>query len=110
MIQDTTQQVLTEVTTRLDAVAAKLGMAADHMWPILVRQQFYEGLVLTIAISTVAVTFLVGGIFGFKKHFEDGWWIACSVISAVLFAIAAGWSISTINPEYYAFMDLMGRF
>jgi hypothetical protein len=101
-----------EILSRLDALALKLGVAVEHLWEILVRQGFVEGVCGAIG--------LLLGSFGvcvsyklFKKAFHDdiddnlaGGCIIAGVIIAILaiiFILIGFFDIQYLfNPEYFA--------
>jgi small-conductance mechanosensitive channel len=114
-----------EILKRLDAIAEKLGVAAQHLWSVLVRQAYIESVaqvvtgILLIVAAVVIVRFVkrsydremtrqlnglydsheaIGQFFGF---------VLCSI------AIVAGVSVITFgclgiaNPEYYALKEIL---
>ena len=44
MIQETAGQVAQEIMTRVDALAAQLGVTVEYLWPTLVQYQVARGL------------------------------------------------------------------
>jgi cytochrome bd-type quinol oxidase subunit 1 len=56
------EKITEEVLKRIDALAAKLGVVAEHLWEVLVRQAAIDGYVhlawaaVLFVISTVLVT------------------------------------------------------
>ena len=104
------------VMSRLDAVAAKIGVAAQHMWPVLVKQAqlgAYSAIAMTIVVLLLVLTLVIAG---FKMAGEK------SDASEICFAIAAAISVATLlvmtvemlniiggicNPEYMALKDLV---
>jgi hypothetical protein len=52
---DIQQSLQDAIFTRLDAVAAKLGVAAGHIWPVLVRQARVDGVRDVVTGCTLAL-------------------------------------------------------
>lgn len=118
-----TTEVIKIVTDKIDVavatLSAKLGVATDHFYPILVKQQSITA-ITNIAVSLMSVTifFLI-----FKKIRslvdEDGectegnemasaFAIFLSEVSCIFLLVALTNGIPTLlNPEYAAFMDVV---
>lgn len=47
-----------EIFARLDAIGAKLGVLANHLWEVLVRQAYIEGVTDLIFAAIAAIWFL----------------------------------------------------
>ncbi len=45
-----TEEVVKEVMTRFDALAVKAGVGVDYFWPMLVKQQIWEGVAYTATV------------------------------------------------------------
>jgi hypothetical protein len=121
-MNDQTTQLLSQ---KLDQLAAKLGVAATHLWAALVRQQYIEG-VLSIVYAVAAVAGIVGLAFLVRylntlrkadtaSFDEFGYWLGmglCVAVSGGLGATALGYIGTAItalaNPEYGAFQALAG--
>lgn len=58
-MQQFEDKVLTEVTTRIDALSAKLGAGVDHLWPALVRFQFAGAVGNLFILVLLALVFSV---------------------------------------------------
>lgn len=108
-----------EIFSRLDAVAAKLGVAADQLWEILIKQAFIEGIT-----SLIWAVILIGAAI-------IGWWGVCSkrftwtsfdqeapgpkflfILAGLGCTIAAPFALTSaiqylLNPEYQAFQNLL---
>ena len=116
-----------EVLSRVDALAAKLGIAAQHVWEIYVQQAKVEA--IRDVITTVLFLLIAFGLFkaipffwGLKQkaasvdRYEDGaGWAAAAIISGVLILPAVGLVLGFlysavgewINPQYWAFQHLV---
>lgn len=125
-----TTQIVTEFGNKLDGyievLAAKLGVAVDHFWPIFVRQQFVEGLtivVILIVLLSAGVFLLSMGVANTRdinrKGKEKDYLLAKGIIGwagglLCMLAFAGGLSSSGVesiskiaNPEYYAVQALV---
>jgi hypothetical protein len=127
--------VVDKVAGLLEKVADKIGVAADKVWPWLVKQQVLEG-------SSLLVLFLIGAVGTFFTVKGCGrWWGESTrmkendsfsnkdekeitvfsrrlmyTVGAIIFALVAlvtgiefinigAWKL--FNPEYFALMDLI---
>ena len=101
-------QISKEIFDRLDAIGAKLGVAANHLWPALIKQAYMDG----VRDSTVAGVFLIlvgaSGLlvrYGFKQEDEDAF-IAGNCFAVLFLLLFAVWAYPAIgelcNPEFYA--------
>jgi hypothetical protein len=118
-VTEPTQSLQDAIFTRLDAIAAKLGVAAGHIWPVLVRQATVDGVrdLITAGVLGVGAFYLakLARYLNNKEDWLDDFAIIMSAISAL---ILAGVSIiylcssvgELINPEYYAFSGLKDLF
>ncbi|UGO49329.1 hypothetical protein EMILIAHAH_243 [Bacillus phage vB_BanH_Emiliahah] len=110
----------------IDELAKQLGVAATHVYEVLVKQQYVEGISLGvksgITILLILLTWYLVNKLVFKKYefIEDetglGFlvWIFGVVLAFVtlMFAIDIVGDITLavkklMNPEYYALQDLM---
>lgn len=110
----------------IDELAKQLGVAATHVYEVLVKQQFVEGVSLGvksgITILLILLTWYLVNKLVFKRYefIEDetglGFlvWIfgAALAFGTLLFAIDIVGDITLavkklLNPEYYALQDLM---
>jgi len=113
-----------EVLQRLDAIAAKLGVVASHLWVVLIKQAISDGTVY-LTFSFIGLLVATGAGFStkyafFKYRHSDGYnerdtWFWATIGSAVVLAIAGLLCIWTgsdgfqqfYNPEYYALQSLI---
>jgi len=107
-----------EVLQRLDAIAAKLGVVASHLWVVLIKQAISDG---TVYLTFSFIGLLVATEYAFFKYrHSDGYnerdtWFWATIGSAVVLAIAGLLCIWTgsdgfqqfYNPEYYALQSLI---
>lgn len=110
----------------IDELAKQLGVAATHVYEVLVKQQFVEGISLLVKSGiTVAILLLVWYLINkllFKKYhvIEDDYdmgfliWIVGAIVAVVTFFIVLNvvgditlGVKKLMNPEYYALETLM---
>lgn len=105
-----------EVLTRLDALAAKLGVAAGQMWDILVRQSWLVSGIMQTAVGAAFVIMAIVGLY-FMGTTDDWQEPKPRSVSGVVLAffgfLFAAILLSQgiphlINPEYYALKDILG--
>lgn len=53
------ENVTNNVMEILNQIAAKLGVAAEHLWKVLIKQQYADGLVLLILAAACIIVFCV---------------------------------------------------
>jgi len=128
-------EVSKEVLKRFDTVgekielviktlAEKIGVGAEHFWPVFVKQQYVEGV---SSIITWIIPIIVGSIISYifykfhviekeknKGYYEDGYAFSCgfSIVVTLMILIIALFRISyaipkIFNPEYSALRDII---
>lgn len=105
----------------IESLANKLGVASAHVYEILVRQAFSEGLItLILCCASLLVTFiiLIVGVIWFRRAIKQrnddeayavfiiGGLLFISFMLAGLIPIKKGF-LMTMNPEYYAIRDII---
>lgn len=118
-----TKEVVEQFGAKLDSyiqvLAEKLGVAAEYVYPLFVKQQVIEGiwffsaLFFFFAISSFAIYY--GMKEGAKQKWKDGPYLISLVPGIIIFALcligmAMGGSESLtkiINPEYAAIKELV---
>lgn len=123
MIQQAVQAVAdtslrAEVFSRIDAIGAKLGVAANHLWPVLVRQSYADAAIDLVLGTTFALVAFrcyswLPGLWK-KSDGDDVYFmgvclstlglVAATVAVVVCLSQAAG---RFINPEYYALQSVL---
>lgn len=120
-----------ELFKRLDALSEKLGVAASHLWQILVRQGMAEAmgdlsLVLLAGIGLIACTktLLWARKYGTENVDREGEWPVQAIVGFVVSGITGIIAIIAIfinthtfvlwavNPEYFALekvLSLIGK-
>ena len=111
-----------ELLSRLDALAAKLGVTATHLWEVLVAQQAlrWMNVVAEVVALGVAAGLLYVSCKVFGKHKDSGdMEEIVSFIGMLLFAVASAGVLfciigdgttaikATINPEFYALQEVL---
>ncbi|MED0863757.1 hypothetical protein [Bacillus safensis] len=107
----------------IDKLAAKLGVAAEHVYGVLVEQAVADGIsnvIIGVAVITVLIVALSAGKKAFvKSNVSVGWdfldWSMLTVFVGLVMVIGFGFGLSiltdgikaTINPEYYAIKELL---
>lgn len=103
-----------EILSRLDALAAKLGVAGNHLWELSIRQQKIGG-IEEIIFSGILIILAISFGFWAKREFPKANRRSEDPIGAVLLlfvsvgvfiigaALLFGGINSLLNPEYFAF-------
>jgi hypothetical protein len=93
----------------IDAIADSLGVAAEHVYGIMVRQQYAISIVLFI-VSAIALITLIVGIIGMVRTKDDARFAftALSILSfaGLVMALING-LLRYLNPEYYAIREII---
>jgi ABC-type polysaccharide/polyol phosphate export permease len=116
-------KVFEKVTEYIDAIAAKLGVAAEHVYGVLVRQQVAEGITDIVTGVIILVLVITGALIFSKKikvrfiedEFDAFILFIGGLLFLVLFVAPIGYSIENIsdgikhivNPEYYAIKEIL---
>jgi hypothetical protein len=111
-----------ELLARLDLLAAKMGVAAEHLWEVLTRQGIIEGIeaIIWLPIALLVMRFsaktFTQAVYDANKasYDEDGRHIAkailCAaglVVSGIITICAAAGIKYLFNPEYYALKQIL---
>ena len=99
----------------LDSLAARFGTTAEHVWVVLVNQNFYEG----VSCCTACIFSVIGMLFfariikkGLKQNEDyNGDLIAMScVVCLACFVMMICFGFlgfhKLLNPEYYAMQEI----
>ena len=114
-----------ELNKQLAALAAKLGVSVEHLWGVLVRQAYIDGLSSLVTVFFCAAAglgvlwfFFTGGGNAGTAETKEGFSLSTEpveymVLGTILFllVLVAGnnfyWVISDFfNPEFYALRHL----
>jgi len=114
MKNETVELLVSKVDTAVTTLSTKLGVASDHFYPILVKQQVIGGYISLgwAAISLVfAVLLTVIAVIQIKEDSADGDAVAWSVFIAVILYMSTmvqsyDGILSILNPEYYALQEI----
>lgn len=102
-----------EVLQRVDVLAAKLGVAGEHVWAVLVRQAHLEVL-FNLAVAVACGYALRKLILFVRAHTNDDD-LPVAVLGALGIAIvgmfflaALGYALTAaLNPEYWALQQIL---
>jgi hypothetical protein len=113
---------ISKVNEVIDNLAAKLGVAADKVYPLLVKQAYIDG-ILNLFWAFIGLVLIVVPLFIFRKKYrkyflkeltEEGKVaVVCGLVAIeVLGILLLGINFNDIftaflNPEYYALQDLI---
>jgi hypothetical protein len=104
------EQLQKEIFTRLDAIAAKLGVAAAHLWEVLIRQGYIEGLANIIVAIVLFFVVLVLGVKTSRVYQDHTFWLGSLIsIAFTIWAITCLYDgiITLANPEYFALSKIL---
>ena len=115
-----------KVSEYIDAVATKLGVAAEHVYGLLVRQQVTEGVVNIVSglvILAVLITLIVFTARKIGSKLDFGYMDGADLAMLLIFGgigvaliggcLYFGLSVTTdgikhlMNPEYYAIKEII---
>lgn len=124
----TTTEVMAEIMPVLNSIGEKLGVASAHLWEVMVRQAFVNGVffgILSILMLLVLCVFYKASKFCWgkhegsrieNKHYGGDWLLGVFIpmfLSIIVFALFASFLKDSItgllNPEYAAFTDITDR-
>jgi hypothetical protein len=117
-----------ELNKQLTGLASKLGVSVEHLWGVLVRQAYIDGL-SSLATTLICILLGAGAIYGFlylRRKFKNtpnkDWmqpfgplteptgFLILVIVLLILVTIASDnlyWVISDFfNPEFYALRHL----
>lgn len=113
------EDIQNKIIAGISTLAEKLGVAASHVYEVLVRQAFYEGLTASILIGVLLLGLLCLGLFFWfyvtPKIESDDNRIAANVFFVMALAFGLGISgyhlnqnlVKIFNPEYYAIKTIL---
>lgn len=114
---DVADKAVDKITAGVEAVAKAVEKVAPHVWEVLVRQAFAEGVV---SLVTAAVTILVVSIaarlaWKRRKSLDDDLWSPLLIPGGMIAAFGIVFAIMelrdgllhVLTPEYYAATQLI---
>jgi len=118
-------EMFTEILARIDVLASKLGVAAEHLWEIMVRQATIEGVIELLVLGVLFMALVVFFRIFFEKKLFDyvedaptpaGIAVVVSLFIAAVMIIVVAVSFCSLadivtkifNPEYWAYQSLLG--
>lgn len=99
-----------ELLARLDALAAKMGVASGMLWAAFVRQA-YINLLMWVTFDIIFAVAAVLGLRAFCRRYEDDAFLpgAIAVVAAVIFLMGTLDAVGgALNPTYYATSKILG--
>ncbi|MCG7383366.1 hypothetical protein [Paenibacillus sp. ACRRY] len=114
-----------ELTKYIDQMAAKLGVAASHVYEVVIRQTVISGIVNTVVQVLIMIAIYVAFRKGWRYSRDrwDDWysddnefyavliWILGGVVCGGIFIACAVTTpdaiMSIFNPEYYAIKTIL---
>lgn len=117
--------VVDKIAAYINELAAQLGVAAEYIYPMIVRQMFIEGVVYAItSIVFLALTFFLWRylIKNARKFWDTSYktdseflmilgYVITGIISIVVTIVAIGTLpdalMQIFNPEYYAIKNII---
>jgi hypothetical protein len=120
------EELVSEMMTRIDVLANKLGVAAEHLWEVMIRQALITGFIefITFILLTFGLAMFLKLLFKKRlyKHIEieptpAGIGVVTMIIVAVIIFIIVATlfcdldnTITKIfNPEYWAYQSFLGN-
>ena len=110
-----------ELFSRLDALAAKLGVGAEYLWEVLISQAGVRVIQNLMIIAFVLVCVVVWSVC--FRHLvaqedENHWGWGPTILLGLLLVIGAvgagvlAWELPglILNPEYWAFQQILEAF
>lgn len=110
------EKLQSELFTRLDAIAVKIGVGAGELWRILVKQAIVKGwtdLLTGLLVALIAIVFCWVSMKMWKKFpdADDPVFLLPLIPALILFVVSISWLISVpgelFNPEYWAYKHLL---
>jgi hypothetical protein len=112
-------EIAKQVSEVLDVLAQKFGSTVEHLWGILIKQAYVEGIIslVWVIISIIVGTISIKYIIKFFKEEDDGWegmlFAICFgliALSALVFCLNINDTIrALVNPEFYAIKEIFGQ-
>ncbi|MBM7600485.1 putative membrane protein [Virgibacillus halotolerans] len=129
------EEIYGQASQYIDAIASNLGVAAEHVYGMLVRQQVISGWVwmgvglIVVIVCLALITFTI--VANVKAKWDKSFWsrapkngyakyltygdevfslvmVAVAVVLLVIFSIISVESaLKVANPEYYAIKEIM---
>lgn len=115
----------TAIAPIIEQLAAKLGVAAEHLWGVLVKQAYVDGISGMIWSGVWLLAAIISAVFcrlSYKNATKDGEELDLEEAAGALTGFAAFFTVAfivifavvftggiklLINPEYKAFMDII---
>jgi len=109
-MDETLLQLGEKAEQALQVLGEKLGQGAEYVWPILVRQQFVYGIMLSVGAIIGALVLTAGVTMLIKNNNNEGLIVggsAFTLFGLVGFIICTVCAINYLaNPEYHAIQEV----
>ena len=107
-----------ELLTRLDLLAAKLGVTSEHLWGVLIKQARIEVIESILTLIVVVMGILVC-VYFWRKILQLGGSVGSVLLNAFFTSLLLILSIGAVidimniptllfNPEYWALQKVLG--
>ena len=100
-----------KITQYLEQMAAKLGVAAEHVYGVFVRQYIAEGIVILLATVVAAIGLYKFSQILWERYKTDSAVVLIGAITAITvtlgFEQVSEGIKRVINPEYYVIRDIV---
>lgn len=111
----------------LQSIAQAMGTTVEYVWPLIVKQQFLEGLaLLSVAMLGLVVIILAAFmvkwgtqcgsdryLVAYKVDLDEWWPIGCTIAALVGLFVLFGCGIDAmyhlLNPEYMALTEVLDQ-
>lgn len=115
-------KIVDKVESALQAMSAKMGIASEQLWLVLIKQAYVSALIngiIVVAILTGILIWYKYTLFWSRKMKNDGWdkegWTGILIISVIGGVMGfIGITVNTINaiqnyinPEYFALKEIL---
>lgn len=106
-----------EILNRIDAIAQKIGVTVEQLWPWLIKQQYVEAIYPLVLVILFCILF-----FSYYNHIKNTDWdnesdlksaikvkllIGIGAVCIFAFIVFIGEFSDIFNPEYWAFKNLI---
>ncbi len=111
------EKIYNDVSSAIAVLSQKLGVAAEHVYGVLVRQQVAEGIFSLVAIALciigifIASKFAKYGLSIYEKHEDTAFLIVIIAGAGIIIMLSASifntsGVLKIVNPEYYAIQEI----
>lgn len=121
------EQIFDKASEYIDAIAANLGVAAEHVYTLMTKQMMVEGIVYSLVLPITLILLILVSIKSVKWTIRN--WsevdvaaetaiISCLIILGIIDMIVIllnlfllpEYVMQIFNPEYYVIKEIMSMF